>query len=292
MKSALLGYLVAAGSLLSLCAASTSAWAADSFTASYKNGSNCGTSYSITGREPSTAGTYPVFVYMVGTTESYTHASAIQAIEGMASLGYVAATVAYPNSTFGDCSAIGAKAQCVFNPSSATSAISALCSRAKADCSKGVVVSGFSQGSVMSILAKNYDSRVEAAYALGAGVQYSFYDLRSCVANGKRALPSSRLRVVNGEVDGFMGSSASSVRAQLQELTGLTCTSTSYACTQSNGSGWFMVKGSEVADGSADHCYMRSGGCSGTKLDPTWDFGTAAWSLDTNLDWLTNFTLP
>lgn len=292
MKSALLRHIAAAGSFISLAAASTSAWAVDSFTASYKNGTNCGSAYSITGREPTTAGTYPVFVYMVGTTESYTHASAIQAIEGMASLGYVAATIAYPNASFGDCSAIGAKAQCAFNPNNAASAVSVLCSRAKADCSKGIVVGGFSQGSVMSILAKNYDTRVEAAYALGAGVQYSFYDLRACVANGKRALPSSRLRVINGEVDGFMGSSASSVRAQLQELTGLTCTSSSYNCFQSNGSGWYMVKGSEVSDGSADHCYMRSGGCSGSKLDTTWDIGTAAWSLDTNLDWLTNFTLP
>jgi hypothetical protein len=292
MKSALLRHIVAAGSFISMVAASSSAWAVDSFTASYKNGTNCGTSYSITGREPTTAGTYPVFVYMVGTSESYTHASAIQAIEGMASYGHVAATIAYPNSSFGTCSAIGSKAQCAFDPNSAASAVSVLCSRPKADCSKGIVVGGFSQGSVMSILAKNYDTRVEAAYALGAGVQYSFYDLRSCVANGKRALPSSRLRVINGEVDGFMGSSASSVRSQLQELTGLTCSSSSYSCFQSNGSGWYMVKAAEVSDGTADHCYMRSGGCSGSKLDTTWDLGLAAWSLDTNLDWLTNFTLP
>jgi hypothetical protein len=292
MKSALLRHIIAAGSFISMAAASSSAWAVDSFTASYKNGTSCGTSYSITGREPTTAGTYPVFVYMVGTTESYTHASAIQAIEGMAAYGYVAATIAYPNASFGTCSAIGSKAQCAFDPKNAASAVSVLCSRAKADCSKGIVVSGFSQGSVMSILAKNYDTRVEAAYALGAGVQYSSYDLRSCLANGKRALPSSRLRVVNGEVDGFMGSSASSVRAQLQELTGMTCGSSAYSCLQSNGSGWYMVKAAEVSDGTADHCYMRSGGCMGSKLDTTWDLGLAAWSLDTNLDWLTNFTLP
>jgi hypothetical protein len=292
MKSALLRHIIAAGSFISLASASTAAFAMDSFTTTYKNGTDCGSTYDISGREPSVAGTYPVFIYMVGTNEPYMHPSAISAVEEMASLGYVSATIAYPNTNFGDCSHIGAKVQCAFNPNSAASAVSALCSRAKADCSKGIVVGGFSQGSVMSILAKNYDSRVEAAYALGAGVQYSFYDLRSCLADGKRALPSSRLRVVNGEVDGFMGWNAFWVRGQLQELTGLKCSFSSYSCFQGNGSGWYMVKGAEVSDGSADHCFMRIGGCSGTKLDPKWDLGSAAWSVNTNLAWLTNFTLP
>jgi hypothetical protein len=290
MKNSVLSSIAVAGSLLAVAAVTTPSGAVDSFTASYKNGTNCGTSYNISGREPSLAGTYPVFVYMVGTSESYTHASAVAAITSMADRGYVAATVAYPNSSFGSCSAISAKAQCVFNPNSAASAINALCSRPKADCSKGVVVSGFSQGSIMSILAKNFEPRVEAAYALGAGVQYSSYDLRACVANGKRSLPSSRLRVVNGELDGFMGSNASSVRAQLQELTGLTCGSSAYSCLQSNNSGWYMVSSAEVSDGSADHCYMRSGGCLASKLDATWNTGAAPWSLEINLDWLSGFT--
>ncbi|HZF52117.1 MAG TPA: hypothetical protein VE093_25865 [Polyangiaceae bacterium] len=291
MKNPVLKSIAVAGSLLAAASVSTPASAVDSFTATYKNGSNCGTSHNITGREPSLAGTYPVFIYMVGTSESYTHASALAAVSSMADRGYVAATIAYPNATFGDCSAISAKAQCAFNPNSAASAVSALCSRPKADCSKGIVVSGFSQGSILSILARNFEPRVEAAYALGAGVQYSNYDLRACVANGKRSLPSSRLRVVNGEVDGFMGGNASSVRAQLQELTGFTCSSSSYSCLQSNSSGWYMVKAAEVSDGSADHCYMRSGGCLGSKLDQTWNFGAAPWSLEINLDWLTDFTL-
>jgi dienelactone hydrolase len=292
MKKSIVKSIAVAGSLFAAATVSAPAEAIDSFTATYKNGSNCGSNYNISGREPSLAGTYPVFVYMVGTSESYTHASAIAAVTSMADRGYVAATVAYPNSTFGDCSAIGAKAQCVFNPNSASSAINTLCSRAKADCSKGVVVSGFSQGSIMAILSKNYDPRVDAAYALGAGVQYSGYDLRACVANGKRSLPSSQLRVVNGEVDGFMGSSASSVRSQLQELTGLSCGTSAFSCLQSNGSGWYMVKGAEVSDGSADHCYMRSGGCLASKLDSIWQTGAAPWSLEINLDWLSAFTLP
>ena len=52
----------------------------------------------------------------------------------------------------------------------------------------------------------------------------------------------------------------------------------------SNSSGWIIVKNSQVADGSADHCYMRaSGDCFGSQnsLDSNWNNGTANWSKDT-----------
>jgi hypothetical protein len=263
----------------------------NSFTATYKGGSSsCSTVYNIQGKEPSSTSRFPVFVYMVGTSETYNNASALAAVDEMASRGYVAATVQYPNSSFGACSTLTTRAKCIFDAASASSAIQALCSRPAADCAKGIVVSGFSQGSILAILAKNFDTRVQAAYGLGAGVQYSSYDLRACVANGKRALPGDRLRAVNGEADSFMGSSESSVRGQLVELTGLSCTSTS--CFRANNSGWYIVKHAEASDGNADHCYMRHGGCfaSQNTLDQKWRAGTYSWSIDPNLDWLTGFT--
>lgn len=281
--------------LLLTIAWSIPAWAqtTTSFTATYKGGSSsCNTTYNIKGAEPSTAGAYPIFVYMVGTSETYDNASAMDAVNKMANLGYVAATLQYPNSTFGACSTLTGRAKCIFDSTSASSAIAALCSRPNAACSKGIVVGGFSQGSVLAILAKNYNAQVQAAYGMGAGVQYSTYDLRACVANGNRTLTSDRLRALNGEADGFMGSTESSVRSQLQELTGLTCTSTSTSCFQSNNSGWYVIKNAEVSDGTADHCYMRQGGCSINEntLDQKWLAGTYSWSLDANLQWLTGFT--
>lgn len=293
MKKTLSGLNVVLG--LFVCAAlgtSASAQTLSSFTASYKGGSStCGTSYSIQGKEPSSLGTYPVFIYMVGTSETYTNASALAAVDEMAGRGYVAATVQYPNSTFGSCSTLTARSKCIFDSTSASSAVAALCSRPTADCSKGIVVAGFSQGSILAILSKNYDTRVQAAYGLGAGVQYSTYDLRACVANGKRSLASTRLRAVNGEADGFLGGSESGVRGQLQELTGRSCTTSS--CLASDGSGWYIVKHAEASDGNADHCYMRaSGGCNGSQnsLDQKWLNGTYGWSVDPNLQWLSGFT--
>lgn len=297
MRDIMQGALRAAVLACAGFAAASTAWAQTSFTATYNgagtSGGSCTSTYSISGVEPSASGTYPVFVYMVGTMENYTNAAAMAAVNKMAAKGYVAATIEYASSAFGDCSAIGAKASCAFNPNSAASAVSQLCSRAKADCSKGIVVAGFSQGSIMAILAKNYDSRVQAAYGMGAGVQYSSYDLRSCVANGNRVLHSDRLRAVNGEQDIFNGGTASAVRSQLQELTGMNCGSNAYGCLGTNNNGWLIVRNSQVGDLYADHCYMRrSGGCYGSQnsLDSGWQSGTQSWQLDANLQWLTNFT--
>ncbi|HZH18278.1 MAG TPA: hypothetical protein VE057_28260 [Archangium sp.] len=291
MKRSVVAKIVMGLLLSTAWSATAGAQTLTSFTTTYKGGSGtCGTTYSIQGKEPSSTLKYPVFIYMVGTSETYNNASALAAVDEMAGRGFVAATVQYPNSTFGACSTLTARAKCIFDPASASSAVAALCSRPAADCSKGIVVAGFSQGSILSILSKNYDARVQAAYGLGAGVQYSTYDLRACVANGKRTLSSARLRAVNGEADGFLGSSELNVRAQLQELTGRSCTTPS--CLASDGSGWYIVKHAEVSDGNADHCYMRaSGGCSGSQgsLDQKWLNGTYAWSADPNLQWLSGF---
>jgi hypothetical protein len=271
-----------------------------SYSGASTSGGSCGSTFNISGVEPATTGTkYPVFVYMVGTTETYNNGSAMAAVNAMANKGYVAATVEYANSQFGNCSVIGAKSSCVFNPNSAASAVTQLCSRANADCSKGIVVGGFSQGSIMAILAKNYDSRVQAAYGIGVSNKYASYDLSSCVSNGKRTLASDRLRAVDGEKDtyaggnGFSSGTQSGVQASLQNVTGKTCAAGSYSCLSSNNSGWLIVKNSQVADGSADHCYMRaSGDCGGSQntLDSGWKSGTVNWQLDANLQWLTNFT--
>jgi len=277
----------------------TQAVTTTSFTATYtgqgSGASTCNTTFSISGQEPATTGKFPVFVYMVGTGETFTNASASAAVAGMASRGYVAATVAYNSGTFSGCTTLSGKARCIFNPASATSAISRLCARPQADCTKGIVVGGFSQGAVLATLAKNFDSRVQAAWGIGDGVIYSIFNLTSCMANGNRTLPSSRLRVVDGEKDQFIGPTAGNVRSQFLTLTGLSCGTTAFTCLQSNGSGWLIVQNAQVGDGSADHCYMRrTGDCSGSQssLDLGWQTGTDVWQLNANLDWLTGFTQP
>jgi dienelactone hydrolase len=273
--------------------------ATDSFTATYKGqgegSTSCNTSFTITGQAPATSGTYPVFLYFVGTTETATNASATLAVQSMANLGYVAATVAYDSGEFGSCSQIEGKASCAFNPSSSTSAVEAVCNMAKANCALGIVVAGFSQGAVIATLAKNTDSRVQAAYGMGDGVSYtSAFNLSSCMANGNRTLPSDRLRAVNGEADEFTGDTEAKQQTNMQSLTGFDCASGSTSCLQSNGSGWIIVQNDQTEADDADHCYMRDGGCfaSQNSLDSGWKSGSSNWELAANLTWLTQFTTP
>jgi len=284
------GFLVSA-----LLAGTTASAQSASFTASYSgNGgssSSCSTSYNIMGKEP-TSGTHPVFIWTVGTGESYTDELSTTFVNAMVSRGFVAASVQYNSGTFGSGTTLSRRAKCIYDASSTASAVSKLCARATADCSKGVVVAGLSQGSIMADLARNFDARVRAAYGTGDGVKYSIYDLNSVVANGNRSLPSDRLRVINGNRDTFLAGS-DQTRTSNQKLTGFNCGSTALSCLQPNGSGWYIVSDTQVQDGQADHCYMLVGGCtSPTGNDPNWVNGAEPWSMNPNLDWLASFTTP
>lgn len=288
-------YSTVARTLLAATLTLACSWAAaqTSFTSSYSNGST----YSITGKEPSAAGKYPVYVHIGGTGESYNSAWAQAAVDAAAAKGFVAASVQYDNASFGTCAIIGGRAKGIFNAASASSAISKLCARSKADCSKGIVTGGLSQGSIISVLAKDYDSRVAASFGQGTGSTYTAaYDLSSCIANGKHKQPGDRIRVINGERDMFVGGTEAIARSQAQLVTGLTSCS-GQSCFRSNGSGWYIVKDAEVLDLNADHCFMGYGGivgvqCSGALVDAGYQYGTSAWQLNATLNWLKTFVTP
>ena len=269
----------------------STAWAGD-FTASYSAGLS---SYSIKGSEPSDGAKHPVFIYTVGTTETWNNAQAMAAVAEMAAKGFVAAAVQYDSGLFGTCSQILSKAKYIYNSGSTSSAVAKLCARASADCSKGIVAAGFSQGSVIAINSKNYDARVRAAYGMGAHNLYTTYALGSCMNNGGHTLASSNIRIVNGENDIFPGGTASTVRSSSQSVTGKSCGLTAYSCLNTNGSGWIMIKNSQVSDLGADHCYQRAlGGCvsSENTLDSGWRNGADPWGLKANLSWLAGFATP
>ena len=274
------------------------AWSATTaFTDSYLgsgSGAVCDTAYAISGVAPDDGVQHPLFIYLVGTSETYNNAQAMAAVKGMAARGFVAATVQYHSEVFGTCSDIAKKAACVFKPSSPDSAVSKLCVRG--DCSKGIVVGGFSQGSIVSILAKNTEPRVKAAYGMGALNAYgTTYNMAACMNNGKHKLAAKNLRIVNGEKDFFGGGMASTVRTASIAVTAKRCASSAYSCLNANGSGWIMVHNSEVTDKSADHCYQRkSKDCSGSQdiLDTKWKTGSASWALPANMNWLKKFAAP
>lgn len=263
------------------------------FTDSYlgtDGGAACDTAYDIVGAAPDDGLQHPVFVYTVDTHETFDNAEARAAVNAMAAKGFVAATVAYASDVFGSCTQLAQKAACMYRRSSTSSAISRLCARG--DCGKGIVTGGFSQGAIMATLARNYDTRVRAAWGMGVFNAYGTFNLAACMNNGRHGLPSTRLRIVNGERDVFGGSIASGVRTASVAVTGKRCTNSAYSCLRADGSGWIMVRNAQVSDRSADHCfYRRSKDCNGSEniLDAKWKSGTQPWALPASLAWLRGF---
>jgi hypothetical protein len=248
---------------------------------------------SLNGHEPTQTGTYPVAVYMTGTFLTYNGVDAQTFTQRMAARGFVAATVEYVNGSYpSTCAVLEAKANCIFNPASVNSAISKLCARAKADCSKGIVVSGFSQGANLATLAKDYDPRARAALVFGDVYKPAIYNLQACLQDGATVFTSSQMRAISGEQDAYAGGSSSTVRADLITVTGRSCGNTAWDCLQSDGSGWYMVKNTDVTDGDADHCFLLDGGCFSSSLDLAFNSGAAAWSYNTGLDWLARQVSP
>ena len=252
----------------------------------------------IAGSEPAEAGTYPVFVFLTGTTMPFNGADAQQLTSAMAQRGFVAATVQYDNGSYPSCGAMQTKAKCIWDAANPKSAINAICSRPKADCAtKGIVVSGFSQGANLAALSKNYDARVRGAFLMGHGNKASgLIDVSSCSNNAATALLPSQMRSVNGESDSYFGGSAAGVRAQLSAVVGVRCGSSAYNCLQADGSGWFMVSNASLSDRKADHCYFFNGASSNCStfsgFDTTWSGGTIGWSKETSLNWLAAKATP
>ncbi len=287
---------------------------------SYSNNGNPFWEWVVRGREPTEPATYPVFLYLVGTGDTATSPVAIDIVERMAARGYVAASIPYAsldgigavmNDPTEACSIAAKKGSCLFG-SGEGSAVSRVCARAKADCSRGIVVAGHSQGAWLATLAKDHEPRVRAVLGLGNGVHERVSipalnldvaaDLSACILPKARALPADRLRVVNGEAEYAYGTS---LEADMRAITGIDCPSGKLDCLRPNGSGWafFPNAASETDVGGPDgglvarHCFFANtppGDCGETYagLNSTWAKGTAPHSREPNLTWLASFTDP
>jgi len=237
--------------------------------------------------QPTAPGRYPVMTYTVGTGGIYDALEGRTVASEMAKQGFVAASVEYdsldPDVLF-SCEPLFGNSACVYGADDSTSAVSTLCDLPKADCTRGVVAGGMSQGAALAVLAQNYNSSVRAAWVMGFGG--ITIDNQTC----SWVLPQDRLRIVDG---------TEQTQANLETLTG--CSSGGHDCFRANGSGWYIVQDSELESGQSGHCYYiapeTDGGVVGCTnfppngFDPGWaPPSTLPWSLDTNLAWLASFT--
>jgi hypothetical protein len=278
----------------------------------YSNNGNPFWKWVVVGREPELDGTFPVFIYLHGTGDVADNPVAVSIVESMAARGFVAASVPYDslsglavlNDPSQACLVMAKKVECEFG-SGEGSAVTQLCARAKADCSRGIVVAGHSQGSWIATLARNVEPRVRAVWGLGTGIHAQMTvdfggvqlelasDLSACMPPAARALPADRLRVVNGETEYVYGPN---LQSDVREVTGIDCPLGAMECLRPNGSGWsfFPDAANEDGRGVSEHCYMANmpdGDCTAsTSLNSIWTGGTESHAREPCLDWLASFT--
>jgi hypothetical protein len=119
------------------------------------------------------------------------------------------------------------------------------------------VTSGISQGGFLAVMAKNYDPRVQAVYALSmSDYAQNAHEPFACVDKQNTSIPANRVTIVNGISDpAFTG------QQPVQNVSGFTCPAGSYQCwsPDNSGAGWYIVQNWQVVSGKADHCYFMDG---------------------------------
>ncbi len=251
-------------------------------------------------RQPSAPGEYPVFLFLIGTLRTHDSPTARAIVDRAASRGFVAAAVDYDTiaSVFGqddNCESLDAKSRCSLSSNDQAapeSALHLICNNVKingrsaglyADCDKGIVLAGFSQGAALAMMARNHEGRARAVWAMGFHNQ-AFPDKNplQCLHGkdglpaGPRILPSNRLRVVVGEGDTVLRRPH---QPHLQAVTGRTCAPGTQSCFAEDGSGWAVVPNSEC-ERKCKHEYHDTDGF----LEPS-----SWWGVEKSLDWLERF---
>eukprot|EP01084_Bolivina_argentea_P005933 11213_1 len=251
----------------------------------------------IRGFEPSSAGTYPLFIWIGSTVNPYWMQDDQRYVNYTAQHNIVSVSVSYPNVGYPlSCNGMVSKADAIFNLSDPRSALSVLCAKQNVDCiNLGVIVAGYSQGANLVSLAANFgEDMIKGVYEMSGGDNNIFLnaDLRNCLSYDTLYIDSSNIRSCIGEWDRFWGSEIAEVRKQQISITGYECGDTISDCIQNDGSGWYIVVDSE-AQKNAGHCYAYSGileSC-GYDFTPMYYQGCqmqCKWSFESNLQWLIN----
>jgi poly(3-hydroxybutyrate) depolymerase len=255
----------------------------------------CNLTNNVYGRQPAVPGKYPVLVYLHGTLGDYDGNQEGQHIAELAAeQGFVGAAFTYSLMTPSQASVDG-QAKCMFDPTSPGNALAQVCAMPEADCSNGILVSGFSAGGAIAMRSKNFYPGVQAAWIMG--VNGPVVPAALAAPAGTRALPDNRLRMDIGQTDIQTKDKTTGIVttdfSKLAALNGQSCRN--WNCLRADGSGYFVVQNSEVADGVADHCWWErvnkwvpTNSCT---YNITFDPGfippsTVPWSVTTSLNWL------
>ncbi len=288
----------------------------------------CDRSLGITGSEPMEPGRYPVAIFLVGTSGKYAGTGVVEnVLPALARQGFIAASLEYENATlFGaaqNCNLYRDNASCMvrndddYVTGERKSALAQLCGRPNADCGKGVVVLGHSQGGMTAVQMLRIPPieppsgepmpELVAAAPIGVGPVGYFagiqvVDVRACMTFDN--IPPTRMFAVNGENDRyFNGPDANQAGGQiaLETVTGQHCDPPSWDCrapesSAAPGTGYALVKPSELTHMRAAHDFMHDFNVSPTVefAEPNWisPDNAAPWSLYSTARWLRRQVAP
>ena len=247
-------------------------------------------------------GGFPLFIWMPGTGGTPQGAGAQAYItREMAKRGFASFAVAYPELYKNDGSVtFDEKIRPVMCSNNAHSAVSVLCKLDNVDCSKGIAVAGFSQGTHFAGMAAKFNKNVNAEF-MNDGARPTF-EGRTGVADESvlgQYIPKTRRRYVTTENDVYFAwdstgghtyttPSKEGAEANLKKASGYDC-GANVNCIQSDGSGYFVVTSGAVNGAPLYHgSFMGSKDKgSGTAIIPaSWYSGTENWKFPATFDWL------
>jgi hypothetical protein len=213
------------------------------------SGATCGTPRSILYFEPAAAGPHPLLLWVTGTSQLYNEPTAYAYLEYMAEVGFVAAAVEYDNDFDLAESSLQQKAECIFGSAAPQSAANVLDALPSVDTSKGIFVSGLSQGAMLSNLSKNHNDDVRAAWLTGVGDRIFGVTYPSQLFSNTALV---NVRATNGQQDTVFGSQycfspGTSNAVELEHVTGVDYGSPCWPDTSGGGNttdvSWYAVPG-------------------------------------------------
>jgi hypothetical protein len=255
------------------------------------------------GYEP-TAGTHPVFIWLMGSLGVYNAAAHQTIVETWAKRGFVAATADYldDNGALQGDAGYQLQANCLYDRSVSGSLAATLCARARADCSKGLVVGGHSQGGALAWHATYQEPSIVAIVPIGTtppGLGETINPYIPTSAGGNRTFPSSAVRLTNGEweVEDNVGFAQPQTRQRMNTMVSDSCQPDTdpdetlpYVgvdqCLRADGSGWYLAPNGGPRT-NADHCWIFDSGCSEAAADTEFltDPPTQPWHLRSIIAW-------
>eukprot|EP01084_Bolivina_argentea_P006896 13020_1 len=273
--------------------------------------------FNIYGYRPTMDGNYPLYIHLVGTSNSYWDTTGQYYTQYMTNsdLNFVSVSIEYAMwlyplgcSTFIPHS-FNNKAMSLWDTNNPHSAISVLCDQIPfINCNKGIVVSGFSQGAMLASQAAKYglNEAITALYLIAGGdtinkdgKPFLYYE---CLSFHSLNIPQNKIRSIIHENDMAFGPNLEAVRRQQISITHhYECdhdhdlndndTNGHNCINQIDGSGFYILNKQAlgVLDFlDLDHCYaFQRHGCIGPVMfNPIYFNTDELWGFKSNMNWL------